>query len=943
VGTAGGGVCRFDGKEFKPYDESQGLSGPIVNAIEEDKNGNMWFGTSWGGINKFNGKQITKISETDGLISNYIAALIFDSNGNLLIGTPVGLAIYNGKTFTNIDKDEKSNEKISITCFTRGDNGKIWVGTTTGLHLYQNGKITHHIETDKNLNGHITSITVADKNTLYVSSKPGILAKYDITTNTNTIVNLPQSLTITKVLVDKSSNLWIATSNNGLYVQKNGQTSFANYNKQNGLSNISINDIYCDANGIMWFGTRGSGLLRLSTERFEYYDAISGLNDEAIYTVYVDSANNIYTGVAGKGVYMYNGITEKIIIPINEDARVFAINENAKKEIIVGTNDGLVYYKNGKSTFTKVIDSISKPVGVRTILCDSKGNTWLGAYGYGLVKINSSGEKTLFTEKQGLFSQYVYQIKELKNGNLVIGTNNGIFIFDGKNFKLYGMDQGLPNSYIGNIVIDNYQNIWVGTDNGIAVLKGSTFKAYGINEGLSSPTVYLMNKDLDGNIWVGTNKGVDRITVDDGGFIRKIKNYNRFEGFKGIECNARATCIDGKGNLYFGTIKGLIKHIPKYDTENKTEPKVHVTNMRLNFEEINWEKFGDSLSFWFNMPIEHEFSFGQNHLTFDFTGINKSNPEKVRYKYMLEGFEENWNKPTDHDFATYSNLSPGTYIFKVVACNEDDVWSSTPAEIKFTILAPLWRTTGFMIFCAIILAAGIYYYNRIRKLQIKKRNMVLEKLVRERTSELQKQKEERDVLLKEVHHRVKNNLQIVNSLINIQSANITDKEALKVFEESKSKIKSIALIHERLYKSESMSHVDIADYINELVKSLLDTYNINKDIKLVTDIKIKALNLNTVIPLGLLLNEIISNSIKYAFKNTDNGEIYINLRENMDGLYEMKIGDNGSGFSFDPFSADSTTLGLELVKILIEQLDGSVRKLQGEGTYYQLTFKAAKS
>ncbi|MEW6469896.1 MAG: two-component regulator propeller domain-containing protein [Bacteroidota bacterium] len=945
LGTAGGGVCRFDGNSFVTYEEDDGLCGQIVTAIAEDKEGNMWFGTTWGGICKFNGKTFSKFSVNEGLPDNHIRALAFDDNNNLFIGTGLGLSVYSGDKFTNFEKDQKTFVPIRVNCLKKDKSGHMWIGTEDGLYVYHNKGLTNIGEANKDVTGNIVSLSEDPEGYVWVVESPQQFFKVrpkdntfsEFTTLAVDLLPSPVKSAISCIYLDRQNQLWITTMGEGVIRIKEGKAAY--FTRESGLSNMILSTVYQDSEGNIWLGTKGSGFIRYIDERFTYFENIPGLKEGDIFAIRQDGKGRMWVGTSSNGLWIFDGKSSQKVNELT-DMKIFSLRQDKKGNMWIGTNKGVYKYNGTSYQKFRLIDTAD--AAVRVIFEDSKGNIWFGTAAFGPVRLTGDKLET-FTDPKYKMSGYVYSMTEDDQGNIYFGTSSGLFRYDGTTFWGFGTDKGLCNSYIGNMIKDRFGNIWVGTDKCIAYFDGKQFYSYSVEDGLSSTTIYLMNVDKEGHIWVGTNKGLDRVDVTKEGKIASIKNYNKYEGFKGIECNSRATCVDAEGCVWFGTIKGAIKYNPAEDKKNLASPWIHITNVRVFFEKLQWEKFGDSLVTWFNLPDGHEFSYGQNHLTFDFAGISKSVPERVTYQFMLSGNDEDWNPPTDQTQVTYSNLSPGDYVFKVKAMNADGVWSPEPAEFRFSILAPFWQTKGFLLLCAFSIGLGVYYYIQLRKVQLQRRNLVLAKIVNERTSELLKEKEEKEVLLKEVHHRVKNNLQIVNSLINLQSASIKDPEALAVFEESKNKIKSIALIHEKLYRSGDFSKVAISEYINDLLRNLVETYSVRKSIKLVTDLKVDSLNLNTIIPLGLLLNEIISNSVKYAFKDRADGEIYIQLKALDETTYEMTVGDNGTGFEGDPFVGENPTLGLELVKILVEQLDGSIRKLPKAGTYYYIKFKRAKN
>lgn len=212
-------------------------------------------------------------------------------------------------------------------------------------------------------------------------------------------------------------------------------------------------------------------------------------------------------------------------------------------------------------------------------------------------------------------------------------------------------------------------------------------------------------------------------------------------------------------------------------------------------------------------------------------------------------------------------------------------------------------------------------------------------LLQEQNNNIKRQKEEKEVLLKEIHHRVKNNLQVINSLIRLQCAYTDDRIALELFDECQNRIISMALIHEKMYEAHDLSNINIQEYVTQLAQNLLRSYRLNQRIELDIDVKLSNLSLDTLIPLGLLLNELISNSLKHAFKNLDEGRINIELERSASGMYELTIGDNGVGLPRDFSFQSAHTLGMELIVTLTSQLDGRIERLEREGSWFKIVFK----
>jgi len=245
---------------------------------------------------------------------------------------------------------------------------------------------------------------------------------------------------------------------------------------------------------------------------------------------------------------------------------------------------------------------------------------------------------------------------------------------------------------------------------------------------------------------------------------------------------------------------------------------------------------------------------------------------------------------------------------------------------------------GFIIFLVII--RQIITFNENKNLLI-----IAEKEIESRKNAENKIKlslEEKNILLQEIHHRVKNNMQIISSLLNLQTRYVDNEEAVNVLKESQNRVRSMAMIHEKLYQSNDLSHINFVDYIQSLVSNLFYSYNIkNLQIKSILEIDDIRLNMETAVPCGLIISEIVSNSLKYAFPNEMHGEILVSLKSVEDG-YELIISDNGVGLPEELDFDNNKSLGLILVKSLTEQIDGEITIHRNHGTEFKIRFKELK-
>jgi two-component sensor histidine kinase/ligand-binding sensor domain-containing protein len=950
IGTSGGGLCRFDGKEFKTYEEKDGLCGQIITSVSEGINQSLIIGNQNGALCKFNGKSFSSLETGNKkkFDDDAVKFIVTDDNKNTIIAKNNQIIKYTGKSFETLPIKGDTLKTFIVNCFKKDSRNIIWIGTNKGLLVLKNQTLIRVNDMEYISNSNITSLSEDTDGNIWAVENDFNLYKikiigpshYQVKANKIDSIPVPSETKINAIHFDHKNQLWIATQNKGVY--KFSNNALINFNQTNGLPVDNARNIFEDISGNLWIGTSGGGLVKFTNQAFTYFDNLAGFREKDIFTISADKKGNVWIGTSLHGIYKYDG---KNVTNISKTSKIGetearSIFSDSKGNVWIGTTKGLTLYDG---TFHTI--DIPGCENIRAIFEDKIGNIWIGTRGNGAFIYNGK-EFRQIGSTEGLDNKNVYSFVQDRNGKIWMGTGGGVFIYsDGKIIKHYSDTDGLCNAYAGSMVIDKFGTIWVGTDNCVARFDGNKFNSITTKEGLTSGTVYLINTDNYGNIWVGTNKGLDKITLNEKGEISSIRNYGKDEGFKGIECNSRATCIDQDGCLWFGTIKGAIKFDPKEELIKKAEvPKLNITNVKLFYDAVDWKLFSDTLSDWFNLPINLILAHDENHLTFDFTAISKTLPEGIKYSFILEGFDKEWSPYDQLTATTYSNLPPGKYRFLVKASSKAGIETEQPQSFSFEIKAPFWTTWWFTILCVLGLVGAIYGYNQYRKRKHELYLERLEKIIKQRTAEIIKQRDENEILLKEVHHRVKNNLQIINSLINIQSDYVNDPKASELFREIRNRIRTISLVHEKLYKSTDYGNINVKEYINMLVENLIETYSINKEVNLKLDLEVQHFNLNTIIPLGLLLNEIISNSFKYAFSEIENGQIEIELhKSNVSDEYTLIIGDNGKGYDQKLLNSENSTLGLELIKILASQLNGSIERIEKPGTFYILKFNPLKN
>jgi ligand-binding sensor domain-containing protein len=774
-GHLDGGVDKFDGKSFTRYQTRQGLSDDSVISILEDRSGNLWFGTNKGGVNKYDGKTFIHYTTKQGLSGNQVRSIIEDSKGNLWLGTNGGISKYDGKSFSNYTTDQGLSN-ADIICLLEDRKGKLWIRTFGGSVNKYDGKVFEQYSMSQSQSGNIVDKILEDRsgNLWFTLYGEGVI-KYDGKSFTQ--FRFEQGLSINKlhsIREDKNGNLWLGTDDG--VCRYDGKT-FTHFNSSLGLGEGSYNSICEDKDGTIWVGISGAGVDRFDGKSVSHYTTDQGLNNNNVMCVLKDRKGNLWVGTLDGGLNKYDGHSFSQFENFPKQTSVWFIREDKKGNIWFGTAKGLYQY-NGKSfTHFGRAQGLSWE-SISSICEDSKGNLWLGTEYDGVVnKLDLSTAETgrysitHYNINRGTSVSRVYSILEDKNNNLWFGINGeGVIKFDGKFFTRYTTDQGLSSNSVNSIVEDKDGNLWFLTNNGLCKMK--------------SP---------------GNNK---REKPDpDHTKISLFTTYLYADGFFGVGSHLNSMILDRNGNIWAGTGNRLTCYHPEGDIPDTIPPTIQLTGLALFDEKINWldlEKKKDStfilnngsplkhfnfsgLTSWYNQPENLELAYYNNYITFQFIGITTNRPKQVRYKYFLDGLDENWSSITNKPEATYSNLPNGTYTFKVKAVNSEGFWSKE-LDYTFTILPPWWETWWFRLTAGLLIL--IAFYAVIRWRLHRKFRLQLEHSAKEKQmAELQKQKTELEMQALRAQmnpHFIFNSLNSINRFI-LQNDKLQASEYLTKF------------------------------------------------------------------------------------------------------------------------------------------------------------------
>ncbi len=801
LATQDGGLNKYDGYKFTVFENdpnnSNSLAANNVSKLLCDKKGNIWIGTWGGGLDKYD-----PITETfthyrhnaadtinpSKLSHDNAQSLLEDSKGNIWIGTAGG----------GLNKLNASNGKITVYQFDENDStslnndrvwsmaedweGNIWVGTSDGLaKLNTNtGKFTRYLfgkgQPGKLSHPKVRAVHIDKKRRIWIGTTVG-LDLFDPATGifTNykpypTEEEKAETNEVNIIYTDKQGGIWIGTHAGGLCKFNFKKKSFTKYihnnNDEYSISYDDIRDIVEDRSGILWIATRGAGVnkFNLKPAKFMHYAAhpedVNHLLSNRVRAICPADENSVWIGTDGGGLSKFN------------------LKKGSFKNYINNETD-----KNSLSSNR-----------VRTVYKDEFGNVWIGTDGSGLNLLNETTNTISRFEnnpndENSLIDNDILYITGGKDNSIWIGTDNGMDLFDiDKNqfthfFSNPDDSTTLSNNRVWSIFVDSKGLVWAGTDDGLNCLDPTTGKCkqYKVRPGknfwISNNDIYAITEDKDHNLWVGTGRGLNfferkterftyytnkhglpgnsvySIQIDEKNELwistlnglanfnpktKKFKNYFSHDGLQSNEFLPGAGTVLESGFMFFGGINGFNAFHPIRIFENTFKPQIVFTGISIHNEMINLGK-ESILKQSVNYTESITLSYDQNEISISFAALSYHVSSENQYAYKLEGFDDDWIMVGKKQEATYTNLSPGKYTFRVKACNNDGAWNEEGIAMEIVITPPFWQTVWFYILCVVVFGLLVFAFIKWRIHKLKAANKILEDKVTVRTQKINEQ------------------------------------------------------------------------------------------------------------------------------------------------------------------------------------------------------------
>ena len=724
------GLVRFDGRQFTqvPIDLPSAL-GQDVRNLMTFQDGNLRFVINNGGFGAYDGHRFSAVGDArwwqPGVDGNTI---VESRDGTVWLGSDSGLGRWSPQNPADNLFIDPTNTG-SILSFCESEPGHLWIGTSDhGLFRWSSGQLMHY--PDAWLDKHIISAMAGKTNEVWLGTD------YGLRRWSNGIVTEISGIgaEVKALLLDRHGVLWVGTSGMGLARYENGKIDILT--RTDGLGSDFVTSLFEDSEGSLWVGTR-EGVTQLSDLKIPIYSRKEGIIGGSTHAVAASQKGGLW--IAGdEGLSYFDGtnaanydtwamVSSRFIKVCYESRNGDVYAEDADRTIDVFTNGQLV----ARLTNSEWVSAFAE---------DSQGVLVAAGSSDSILRIQN-GKFVHYQYKDGPTPNYywVNRMCVAKDGALWVASKNGIFRLDAGNVKHWSTTNGLSGDIATWVCQDDDGSIWAGLATGIARIRNGVVKTIKPNDGLADNCVYAIVPDDHGNFWFSSSRGIFRATR---------KNLNEFadgkaprvdcELFNGLEAiksigrtdQEYSGCKTVDGRIWFPCPWGVLMVDPVHLPKNDVPPPVHIDRVIVNGKSFPSEK-----------PIV--VPPGQAQLEFQMTGLSFLSPEKIQFRYQLDGFDNDWIIAQGRHEAVYNGLRPGRYVFHVTAANADGIWNATGDSVAVELRPYFHQTTAFYFLCGaagVAMLAAIYAW-RVRHLKARQHALLLarerlEAEVKNRTAEL---------------------------------------------------------------------------------------------------------------------------------------------------------------------------------------------------------------
>lgn len=709
MGTNQGGINKYNGSSFSYLSKENGLSDNVVYTIAQEKSGRILVGTN-NGLNRIQTGRIDTITTADGLPHKGVVSILISSEEIIWVGTGRGVGQLVGDSVIPFLKDSALSVSTVLN-MREGSDGSMWFCTVQNGVFHWDGTTMFNVSAKDGLkHNYVYDVMPLGATDAWIFGHSGLYHLKNKRVEPKPIVHGLSDRTIYYGYVrDRAKNIWIGTSA-GVLKYHNG-AFISHLTTENGLVSNDIWKLLQDREGNLWFGSKSIGASKLNSERFKIYSSKKFLPNKTVNAVHRDQKGRFWLGTK-EGLAIWDNETYDFVDVTDGLSSVVVrdIDEKADGQVYIATNYGLSVYANG--TFTPYTSEKIVLNSIHDVYVD--GDTiWLGTKSGPAIFENGTIRQPFNSDT---LNQAVFDAVR-RGPDIWFAYNDGVLKFDGKRFVQLTKKDGFFDGRARSVSLGPNGNLWFGTNNGVYRYDGQTCVNYGVKDGLISDAVYSLGFDEEDGLWVGQAKGVARLSFYQGD-LEDVIRYKKEQGFLGLECSTNSIWMDEDKKVWIGTTNGLVEYDPTLDKGAYFKPLTRLTDVKLFSQKVDWFTYTDSVSS-NGLPLNLSLPYDKNHLTFEFSGVSLTAPISINYSFMLEGADEDWSPITNDSKAVYTNISPGTYTFKVRAGFGDELWQNRPVSFSFTIKPPFYKTTWFYLLMLTVALGIAYSYYTIRRSNIK--------------------------------------------------------------------------------------------------------------------------------------------------------------------------------------------------------------------------------
>ena len=917
------GVSRFDGARFVSFGSPEGFQAGPVQTLLGDSQGALWIGSVGRGLGRWQNGRFTAFNARDGLPSDSINALAEDRDKRLWIGTEAGLAILENGKLGSVPLPENLVGK-PITALFRDHAGAMWIGIRgVGVFGLSDGKISQ-VRDDifDPLLQDPRCLLVDHENRLWVGAgedsvlyrERGHWQRY----------RFPRHLAhhYVKALVEDSGGIvWAGSVSEGLFEFKHGK--LVAVNASSGLSDNLVEALLVDREGKLWVGTHG-GLNRLRPKNLAVISYNEGLSKGAVQGLAEVDSGEIWAAQSSGGLYAWDGHYFRSL-PVARlspgDSRVGEMFISRDGSCWMGGAHGLLRFRDVHAVETNAGLPALTNLDISAIAQDGSGRIWAGTR-QGELWHQEGGDWV--AQKNGPRLNAITAIVPARGDSLWIGTDgDGLFNVDSKVNRPWRKQTGLLSDWVRTLYLDSQEVLWIGTGGGgLNRLKDGAITAFTTREGLPDNTISQILEDGTDNLWLGGDRGIVSVSKNELAALadKKIsavypQMYGRAEGMLSEECISGFFPIGLRtksGLLWFPTQEGIVVADPHHPMPETPAPAVVLEDTLVD-----------------GVPTASEslrLAPGKHRLEFRYTGLNFDAPERVRFRYRLEGLETDWVEAGPGRTAPFPYVPDGKYRFEVVAGNGRGGWNAG-ASVSVVVRPYFWQNWWFRVPASFALFAVIAL--AVRVIEKRKLHRRLEQLERERALA-----HERERIARDLHDDLGSSLARISLLSGLLKADRDnpgqiDSHAVKI---SQSADQTVRALEEIVWavRPGSDSSQSLIEYIAHFANELFGDSGIHCRLDLPADLPSRPLPPDVRHNIFLVIKEALTNALKHAGAH----EVLVRA-EATESAIEIVVQDDGKGFDIKRQNRGN---GLGNMRRRVQGMGGTltIESCPGQGTVVRL-------